>query len=252
MKKSNFVKLLLIGALLLLAISIVIEARQQQQAQQSGQGNAQGQQPQGQGQQRPPQELKNIQVLKGMTYQQVREVMNQWEKELGVGCNYCHINPFDQDTPRKNVARFMLTQYVNGMKHKDGSAVSCKDCHQADISFLRTRPFEHAVGQDRKGLVALKGMDHAQLMETMQAFTKALNVKCDYCHTGDFGEDTPRKEIARFMIMDFSGGLTKDGKSATCNDCHLGRAAKILARLPRPQQQRPPANNDAAPKKPTE
>src|SRR5215472_8927228 len=165
MKKSNFAKLLLIGVLVLLVVSFAIEA--QQQAQQGGQAN------QPQRQQGPPPELKNIQVLKGMTAQQVQAIMNQWEQELGVGCGYCHIRPFDQDTPRKNVARWMLTQYVNGMKHKDGSAVSCKDCHQGDINFLRTKPFEHAVGQDRKGLIALKGMSHEEVMTTMHGFAES-------------------------------------------------------------------------------
>ena len=247
MKRVNSVKLILIGILTVLAVSLVIEARQQSGGQQ--QPPPQGQP--GQNQPRPPQELKNIQVLKGMTYQQVDELMHTWETELGVGCNYCHIRPFDQDTPRKNVARLMMTQFVNSLKHKDGSAVSCKDCHQGEPNPLRNRPFKDAVGHDRSGLIALKGMPHEQLMAQMQSYTKALNIKCDYCHSGEFTNDSPRKEVARYMITEYTNNLTKDGKAVTCNDCHQGRA-KMAARLPRPPQppqQQPPAD---APKKPIE
>src|SRR5882724_8066259 len=114
MKKTNFIKMILIGILAILALGLVIQAQQSGGQQQPPPGP-----PPGQGQPRPPQELKNIQVLKGMTYQQVDELMHNWETELGAGCNYCHVRPFDQDTPRKNVARLMVTQFVNSLKHKD-------------------------------------------------------------------------------------------------------------------------------------
>ena len=249
MRKANFAKLVLIGLLVVLVVSLVIQARQQTNTQTPPQT------PPSQGQnQQPPPEPKNLLVLKGMSGQQVNQVMRQWETETGAGCNYCHIRPFDQDTPRKNVARWMMTQYVTGLKHKDGSAVSCKDCHQGEITFLRSKPFVNAVGQDRKGLVALKGASHEALMAMMQSYTKALGVKCDYCHTADFGEDTPHKEVARYMITTFTNNLTKDGNPVTCNDCHQGRA-RVLSRLPRPgqpQQQRPQAAPETAPKKPIE
>src|SRR5882724_4425620 len=245
MKKSNSIKMILIGILATMTVALVIQARQQSGGQQQTPPPGP---PPGQNQPRPPQELKNIQVLKGMTYQQVDELMHKWETELGAGCNYCHVRPFDQDTPRKNVARLMVTQFVNSLKHKDGSAVSCKDCHQGEPNPLRNKAFADAIGHDRSGLVALKGMAHEGLMAQMQSYTKALNVKCDYCHSGEFGNDTPRKEVARYMITEYTANLTKDGKAVTCNDCHQGRA-KMAARLPRPQQP-PPANADA-PKKPT-
>jgi hypothetical protein len=243
MKRSNSVKLILIGVLAILCVALVIQARQQTGGQQ--------QPPPGppQGQQRPTPELKNIQVLKGMTYQQVDALMDEWEKDLGVGCNYCHLGPKDQDTPRKNVSRLMYTQFISALKHKDGSAVSCKDCHLGEPNPLRNVAFADAVGHDRSGLVALKGMPHDQVMAQMQSYTKALNIKCDYCHSGGFANDTPRKEVARYMITEYSGNLTKDGKAVTCNDCHQGRA-KMAARLPRPQQ--PPAATPDATKKPIE
>ena len=185
------------------------------------------------------QEPKNVQLLKGMTRQQVVQVMREWERALGVECNYCHVRPFEQDTARKTTARIMLRDYVMGMKHKDGSAVSCKDCHDGQATPLRTRAFETAFTAKQGGRQVLKDLSKDKLMEVMNAFTKALGVKCDYCHNvADFDHDTPRKQIARFMMTEFSGKLAKtDGSAVMCNDCHKGHA-RPLADLapPRPAQ----------------
>jgi hypothetical protein len=72
------------------------------------------------------------------------------------------------------------------------------DCHKGEPNFLRTRPFQGAVGKKLEGLQVLKGMPSARITQVMTAFTKALGVECAYCHTDDFDEDTPRKQIARF------------------------------------------------------
>src|SRR5256885_1711018 len=95
----------------------------------------------GQGGQQPPAEPKNLQVLKGMPRQEVVQLMRGWSAALGVECNFCHQNPFEADTPRKQVARLMQRDYVAGLKHKDGSAISCKDCHEGQPNPLRVRPF---------------------------------------------------------------------------------------------------------------
>jgi nitrate/TMAO reductase-like tetraheme cytochrome c subunit len=90
----------------------------------------------------------------------------------------------------------------------------------------------------------LKGMPEERVTQVMVAFTKALGVECDYCHTGDFDDETPRKQIARFMMTEFSSKLvTKAGGAVNCNSCHQGHA-RPLAVLPFPlppqQQQKPP------------
>ena len=224
-------------------LASVIHAKQTQNPQPPA-----GQPPQ-QGQQTPPanpqaqQEPKNVQLLKGMTRQQVVQVMREWEAALGVECNFCHVRPFEQDTARKITARIMLRDYVMGMKHKDGSAVSCKDCHNGQATPLRTRPFETVFTGKVGGRQVLKDMPKEKLMEVMNAFTKALGVKCDYCHNvSNFDQDTPRKQVARFMMTEFSGKLAKsDGSGVMCNDCHKGHA-RPLADIgpPRPAQQQPP------------
>jgi len=231
-----------------LLIASAIHAKQPDAAQQSPTQPPQ-EQPKPQGPpgapagQQPPQELKNIQLLKGMTRPQVLQVMQEWQAALGVQCNYCHVRPFEQDTTRKITARIMLRDYVMGMKHKDGSAVSCKDCHNGQATPLRTRPFETVFTVKQGGRQIFKGLPDDKLMDVMKAFTQALGVKCDYCHVqSDFDQDTPRKQIARFMITEFSSKLVKSegGAGITCTECHKGRP-RPLADLapPRPQQEKP-------------
>jgi nitrate/TMAO reductase-like tetraheme cytochrome c subunit len=125
------------------------------------------------------------------------------------------------------------------MKHKDGSALNCNDCHKGQPNFLRTRAFEGAVGKKLVGLQVLKGVPHEKVIQVMQGFTKALGVECTYCHTDDFDEDTPRKQIARFMMTEFTGNLVKkDGSAVMCSDCHQGHA-RALTHLPFARREEP-------------
>jgi len=241
MKKMNYAKLSLAGVLMLVAISGAIKARQQTNVSpgQSAQGQAQSQQ-------NPTTTLKNIKVLKGMTEDQVYLLMRGWVEELGIvtppglHCSACHADGLVTETARKGIARWMQSEYVNGLKHKDGSTVNCKDCHQGELNPLRTKPFEHTV-YGRKGLIVLKGISGGQLNTVMEGFSKALGVKCDYCHSKDFSENTPKKEITRYMMTAYASNLVKqDGTAVTCNHCHQGNA-KLLSTLPFARRQQTPA-----------
>jgi len=186
-----------------------------------------------------------LQLLKGMSRQQILAEMRKVSAAMGTECNFCHVNPFSAETARKSVARLMMRDYTMGLKHKDGSALTCNDCHKGEANFLRTRPFDGALGKKSAGLVVLKDMPRDRVIQVMNAFAKALGVECTYCHTSDFDDETPRKQIARFMMTEFSRGLVKqDGSAVGCNDCHQGHA-RPLAVLPFPrrpqQQQQPPA-----------
>ncbi len=236
MNKTARAKLFVVMISTLLFAASAIHATQAAQQQPPA-----GQQPTPAGQQAAPETL---QVLKGMSRQQVMGEMRKIEAAMGTECNFCHINPFTAETPRKAVARLMMRDYTMGMKHKDGTALACNDCHKGEVNFLRTRPFAGAVGKKLVGLQVLKGMPRERLTQVMTAFTKALGVECSYCHNDDFDEDTPRKQVARFMMTEFSNGLVKqDGSAVGCNDCHQGHA-RPLAVLPfprrRPPQQAPP------------
>lgn len=166
-----------------------------------------------------------LQIFKGMPRPQITAKMREIAAALGVQCSYCHVTPFEQDTPNKLIARLMLRDYERGMKHKDGRALNCNDCHKGQANPLRTLAFEGTVGKKLSGLRVLR---QEQVTPVMVTFTQALGVDCDYCHTGDFDEETPRKQIARYMMIEFSAKLVKnDGAVVNCNSCHQGHARPL-------------------------
>ncbi len=70
------------------------------------------------------------------------EGMLSFNQALGANCNYCHKKgDFEAETPRKKIARFMLSEY-NGKLIKQGNLfVSCNDCHKGSahpLGFLKT------------------------------------------------------------------------------------------------------------------
>jgi tetratricopeptide (TPR) repeat protein len=76
----------------------------------------------------------------------------------------------------------------------------------------------------------------ADLMATMQIFTKALGVSCNYCHTAErgSGQPEPKKEVARAMmamtrdinakIAAATGRSEPDATRVECVTCHRGVA----------------------------
>jgi nitrate/TMAO reductase-like tetraheme cytochrome c subunit len=236
MDKSAKAKLFVVVLLSVLFTAFATHAKEADESQQ--QPPATGQQPGGDkpagAQAQPPPET--LQILKGTPRPQIMQEMRKIATALGVECNFCHVNPFQTDTPRKAVARLMMRDYTMAMKHKDGSALTCNDCHKGQPNPLRTRPFEGVVGKKMPDRQVLKGMPEERVTQIMNSIAKALGVECNYCHTSNFDDDTPRKQIARFMMTEFSQGLLKnDGSAVGCNDCHQGRA-RPLASLPFPRR----------------
>lgn len=83
----------------------------------------------------------------------LRAVMQSFTIALGTTCEGCHEagvdggRPnFDADTPRKNVARKMWSEFVGKLRKKDGSAIYCDTCHQGQFEFLN-RDDDHALAQ---------------------------------------------------------------------------------------------------------
>jgi nitrate/TMAO reductase-like tetraheme cytochrome c subunit len=246
-------RLYIIVAAAALAVVSIASARPQPApagGQETSPAGVQGQPPAGTGQRPAP---KNLKVLTGLEGPQVLKTMQGFNAGLGVECNFCHHPPFEADTPRKDVARLMIRDYTMGLKHKDGAELTCNDCHKGQPNFLRTRPFENVMGKASTGLQVLKGLPEERLTQIMTAFTKALGVDCAYCHKGDdFDTDTPRKQIARFMMTEFSQALVKkDGSPVSCSDCHQGHARPLaVLSFPHREGARPTPGAGEPPKKP--
>jgi hypothetical protein len=87
------------------------------------------------------------------------------------------------------------------------------------------------VGLKGTSLPKLEELSARQRLPVMEAFSKALGVKCTGCHVSekDLGAETRNKQIARHMWNEFVVPLRLDGKAAFCDSCHQG-SATILQR----------------------
>ena len=83
---------------------------------------------------------KNLQVLpKNSTKEQVKAIMKEQSKALGVECDFCHDVPdmASDANKMKALAREMLkmtaeinAKYIKGLKDADKNQVSCGTCHR--------------------------------------------------------------------------------------------------------------------------
>ncbi len=95
---------------------------------------------------------------------------------------------------------------------------------------------------DRNLKILPKDIRQEQLTELMKSFTRALDVRCDFCHVGegpdlstyDFASDSKKhKRSARTMLRmvnsinkDFLPNVAHDEDhtpEVTCNTCHRGK-----------------------------
>ena len=171
---------------------------------------------------------RNLKVLsKTTTTQELTKQMRDISAALGVECNYCHVRPFEQDTPRKQIARLMIRDYQAVLRNKDGSSITCADCHKGRPNPLRTLPFEKTFNK-KPGLHVLTGANDDQVMRAMNVFNDSLGIDCDHCHEGNFDDDTSRKQITRFMMTEYEAKfIKKDGTRVSCNDCHQGNVRPL-------------------------
>jgi hypothetical protein len=91
---------------------------------------------------------KNIQVLKDLRAAELDGVMSFMCAALGVGCTYCHTNPWESDQkPAKIAARRMiqLTRSINVEHFSGNPAVTCYTCHHGQHNSVPNPPIDIAV-----------------------------------------------------------------------------------------------------------
>jgi hypothetical protein len=105
------------------------------------------------GQQKPANErtaeqvYKNIQVLKELRASELDGVMNFMCAALGVGCTYCHTNPWESDQKTaKNAARRMIqmTRGINAEHFSGNPAITCYTCHRGQHNSVPNPPVDIA------------------------------------------------------------------------------------------------------------
>lgn len=78
-----------------------------------------------------------------------------------------------------------------------------------------------------KNIQVFKAVPAPEVLNAMRAFTRALGVRCEFCHVeGAFEkDDKPEKQTARKMIL-MARGINKENfggeRRVTCWTCHRG------------------------------
>lgn len=86
---------------------------------------------------------KNIQTLQGMPAAELDGVMFFMSASLGVGCDYCHTNPWESDAkPSKLITRKMIemTRRINKENFSGNPVVNCFTCHQGKTQTVTIPP----------------------------------------------------------------------------------------------------------------
>jgi photosynthetic reaction center cytochrome c subunit len=81
--------------------------------------------------------FKNVKLLKNLTYQQLIELMRQWNQDLGVECTHCHAvtdgapDFISEAKPAKQVTRQMilLVRDLNAHQKSLEGKATCYMCH---------------------------------------------------------------------------------------------------------------------------
>lgn len=87
--------------------------------------------------------FKNIQILKDLPASELIPSMNFIADALGVRCDFCHVQPFSEDTKKeKQIARKMMVMMDSINKENFGGhqEVNCATCHQGHHSPLSYPP----------------------------------------------------------------------------------------------------------------
>jgi hypothetical protein len=186
----------------------------------------------------------------------LRDVMEGFNKSLGVQCTYCHVqgDMASDAKPQKETARTMiaLVRKVEAFFPTSGATypggyheVDCLTCHQGktkpetttDYYFLNKReattpPTDTDAGVNLKVLPP-DTVVHGK-HSIMEDFRDSLHVDCAYCHGGPggfAGDANPRKDISRKMIemtrainesFPGTGRYPVGNKAVTCFTCHAG------------------------------
>src|SRR5262249_37184300 len=92
---------------------------------------------------------KNIQVLKDLRASDLDGVMTFMSAALGVGCTYCHTNPWESDQKSAKLAArrmIQMTRAINVEHFSGNPAVTCFTCHRGQHNSVPNPPIDFALG----------------------------------------------------------------------------------------------------------
>ncbi len=110
-------------------------------------------------------------------------------KQLGVTeCTYCHApdptNPkkalYTESTPRKEIANWMLSTFVDGLRRVDGNPMTCRSCHTSEKGKGHGAP--HFLKEPRDVAFTQEWMN--EVMTTQFSDRAGERLRCKTCHEG--------------------------------------------------------------------
>ena len=120
---------------------------------------------------------KNIQVLKDLRATELDGVMNFMSAALGVGCTYCHTNPWDSDEkPAKLAARRMIlmTRAINSEHFSGNPAVTCYTCHRGQHNSVPNPPPDFAASHSEDVATPVKPIALPSTDEIVDRYVRAI------------------------------------------------------------------------------
>lgn len=102
---------------------------------------------------------KNIQALKDLRASELDGVMNFMSAALGVGCTYCHTNPWDSDEKSAKLAArrmILMTRAINGEHFSGNPAVTCYTCHRGQHNSIPNPPADLATSHSEDVTIPTK------------------------------------------------------------------------------------------------
>jgi hypothetical protein len=195
---------------------------------------------------------KNVEIFRDKPATSVLPAMDGLRHVLGVDCSWCHkLYEWEKDDIKpKQTARqmFHMVDFIDTTMFDGKERVNCWTCHRsrpvpptlakvenppeqvAAQMFIRFKPeqADKPVEQVFHNIRVLRGIPAKQLPETMAYVSRALGVRCMFCHNlDDFSSDekepkrTARKMFA--MVEGISKNFYNGGETPVeCYNCHQG------------------------------
>jgi len=120
---------------------------------------------------------KNIQALKELRASELDGVMNFMCAALGVGCTYCHTNPWDSDEKTAKLAArrmILMTRAINGEHFSGNPAVTCYTCHRGQHNSVPNPPPDVATSHSEDVTIAVKPAAMPSTDEVIDRYIRAV------------------------------------------------------------------------------
>lgn len=165
-------------------------------------------------------------VLSDLSPERVRELMDDFNRALGVDCAHCHVPDrwADETKPAFGVARnkVRMVQVLN-QQLEDVGQLSCWTCHGGQVLPSRL-PRASLDAELARWPADLASAPEGQKL-TMAVYNVSLGVACDHCHSADWkkADKAPMKLVKRMSAMfdEFPKYMPPTARTQ-CFMCHQG------------------------------